>query len=127
MIIVEDEALVCLTIQMFAEELGWQIAGTASSESAALELLGQVAPALAVIDINLGSGTSFRAVSACRERGVPVLFVTDLAADKAPEECGDDPVLGKPFSLDDFDRALRRCVGGEADAAYPEGVEGRSG
>lgn len=106
MIIVENEATVSMLIGMFAEELGWQVAGTAYSQSAALNLLEDVSPTIAVIDINLGSPASFEVAAACRGRGIPVLFITGFADDHVPDECGDDPRLAKPFSVDEFKLAL---------------------
>jgi DNA-binding response OmpR family regulator len=122
MMIVEDEALVSLMIEVFAAELGWQIAGTAYSEATALELVERIRPAVAVIDINLGSTTGFSVAAECHLRGVPVLFVTGFTAENVPKECGDDPVLPKPFSSEEFDRALSRCVAAPAlRTAWPDG------
>jgi len=115
-IIVEDEALVSEVIEMLAGDLGWEIAGTAYSGGAALSLLDKVRPTVAVIDINLGATTSFDVSAACHVRGVPVLFVTGFTAEDIPKECGDDPILAKPFSIEDFSLALGRCLQGQNQA-----------
>jgi CheY-like chemotaxis protein len=110
MLIVEDEAMVSLMLEDVAADLGWRVAGTAYSEGVALQLLSDIRPTVAVIDVNLRASTSFGVSAVCRARGIPVLFVTGYTADDIPEECGDSPVLAKPFSIDDFARALTRCV-----------------
>jgi DNA-binding response OmpR family regulator len=110
MIIVEDEAMVSTTIEMFATELGWRVVGAAYSETSALELVQRVNPTVAVMDIHLGSATSFSVAHSCRVRGIVVLFMTGYTAENLPKECGDDPVLAKPFSVEEFEQALGRCI-----------------
>jgi DNA-binding response OmpR family regulator len=109
MLIVEDDATVSLLIEMFAAELGWQVAGVAYTVAQAFNLLERLSPSIAVLDIELGRATSVGVAAACRLRGVPVLFVTGLTAQDVPRECGNDPVLPKPFSENEFERALSRC------------------
>jgi len=110
MLIVEDEPLVATTIEMVAADLGWQLAGTAFTEESALKLLATVTPTVAVVDINLGPTNSFRVSTKCRAMGVPVLFVTGYVASDVPAECGYNPILAKPFSIDEFEAALGRCL-----------------
>lgn len=123
MIIIEDEALVSLMIEVFAGDLGWQVAGAAYTEATALELVERTSPSVAVIDINLGSTTGFRVAAECHARGVPVLFVTGFTAENLPKECSDDPILPKPFSAEEFDRALSRCLAAPVPRTpLPDGV-----
>lgn len=111
MFIVEDEALVLLVFEDVAADLGWTVAGLAQDEATALRLLADVQPSVAVIDINLGRSNGFGVSAACHARGIPVLFVTAFTVDGVPPECGDDPILAKPFSIEDFGKALDRCIG----------------
>jgi CheY-like chemotaxis protein len=111
MLIVEDEPIISMMLERLAGDLGWAIAGTASSESEALALLDGSAPSVAVLDINLGaSSTSLSVAALCRARGVPVLFITAYTVAPVPAECGDAPILAKPFSEEDFGAALGRCL-----------------
>jgi two-component SAPR family response regulator len=117
MIIVEDEAIISLMIESLADDLGWAVGGTASNEAEAKLLLECCMPSVAVLDINLGaSSTSLSVAAICRERGVPVLFITAYTAAPLPAACGDAPILAKPFSTEDFEAALGRCVRVPADA-----------
>jgi len=113
MIVVEDEAMVSAMIEMFAVELGWQVVGTAYSEAAALDLIERFDPTVAVMDVYLGSANSCRVADACRAQGIAVLFVTGYTAADLPKECGHDPVLPKPFSVQEFEQALYRCLEGQ--------------
>ena len=114
MLIVEDEPLIAMLIEDFATEQGWSIAGVARTECAAFELLDSITPTIAVLDINLGSTDSFGIAQLCQERGIPVLFTTGHTLVAIPEGCGSCPVLNKPFSPDDFQAAVERCLDGAA-------------
>jgi len=109
MFIVEDEPTVSVLIEMLAVELGWQVTGVASSEAEALDLLELANPSIAVLDVDLGTTSSLGVAAVCRARGIAVLFITGLTAQDVPQECGDDAVLAKPFSEEEFEVALRRC------------------
>jgi CheY-like chemotaxis protein len=111
MVIVEDEPLIAMMIGGMAADLGWDVAWIAHNEPAAFDLLGSNAPpSVAVLDIALGRTKSFVLAAACRDRDIPVLFITGYALTQVPDECGDSPVLAKPFSPDDFQTALVRCL-----------------
>ena len=110
MFIVEDEVLLLSVLEDVGAELGWTIAGGARDEGTALRVLAGIRPSVAVIDINLGLSTGFGVSAACHARAIPVLFVTGFTGEDIPRECGDDPILAKPFSINDFARALDRCV-----------------
>ena len=107
-IVVEDEPLVTMLIEDMVSELGWEIVGTAQTEAKALDVLAKCTPALAILDINLGQQTSLAVAEVCRNRCIPVVFTTGYTAGDVPPECGDAPVLPKPFSLDELATALQR-------------------
>ena len=108
LLIVEDEPLIALMVEDMASDLGWRSMGSARTEIEALNLLERSTPSLAVLDIKLGSSTSLGIATTCRERNIPIVFITGYTAADVPRECGDAPVLAKPFSPADFARALQR-------------------
>lgn len=110
LIIAEDEPLIAMMVEDIVTEFGWSIAGSAKSEAEAVELLSSCSPHLALLDINLGLTTSLAVASTCRDRHIPVVFMTGYTAGDIPSQCGDAPVLSKPFSPDDLDRALWRAM-----------------
>ena len=115
LVIVEDEPLISLMIEDWAAELGWHVEAMAHNEVDALNALEKCSPTLAILDINLGSQTSLHVAKVCRDRGIPIVFTTGYTAGDIPLECGDAPVLPKPFSPDELAVALQRglesCTG----------------
>ena len=107
-ILVEDEPLISLMIQDYLADLGWAVDGTAHTEADAFALLNGCRPELALLDINLGKTTSLAVASACRDMGIAVVFITGYVARDVPYQCGNSPVLPKPFSPADLQVALRR-------------------
>jgi CheY-like chemotaxis protein len=109
-IIVEDQPLIACMLEDLAASLGWEVVATAYSADAALTALDHVAPTLAVLDIDLGDSTSLGVAALCDTLNIPVVFVTGYAPGQVPPECGDAPVLSKPFSEEQFADALRQAV-----------------
>jgi CheY-like chemotaxis protein len=110
LIVVEDEPILAMMIEDLAEDLGWTVEGTAHTEADAFDVLSHCRPALALLDINLGLTTSLAVASSCRDRHIPVVFMTGYTARDVPPQCGDAPILAKPFSPADFEQAIRRAM-----------------
>ena len=111
LVIVEDEPLISIMIEEIAVDLGWKVEGCAYSEKEALALLEICTPTLALLDINLGPTTSLEVAAACRSRGIPIVFTTGYTVSQIPEECGNAPIIAKPFSPEDLAIAFRRATG----------------
>lgn len=77
-LIVEDEQIVALDLTETLEELGYRVAGTASTADAAVTLTHELSPDLVLMDIHLdGSSDGVAAAERIRsESGLPVVFVT---------------------------------------------------
>jgi CheY-like chemotaxis protein len=110
LIVVEDEPLVAMMIEEMAQDLGWTVDGSAHTEADAFILLKSRQPDLALLDIHLGLATSLAVADACRDRGIPVIFITGYTARDIPSLCGNDPILPKPFTLEDMASAFRRSL-----------------
>ena len=80
LIVVEDEPLIAIMLMDLVEDLGWSVDGSAYNADEAFSLLAECNPKLAILDINLGQTTSLEVASVCRERGIPILFVTGYTA-----------------------------------------------
>ena len=110
LLIVEDEPLISMMIEEMAGDIGWTVVGSAYSEANAFELLNRSKPHVALLDINLGLTTSLAVASTCRERGISVIFTTGYTAQDVPSQCGNAPVLAKPFSFEDLQQALEKVA-----------------
>ena len=106
--IVEDEPLIAMMIEEMANDLGWAVGACLHTEADAFAFLNAHNPCIAVLDINLGLTTSLAVAAACRDRDIPVVFTTGYTASDIPPQCGNAPVLAKPFSTDELALALRR-------------------
>ena len=106
LIVVEDEPLIAMMIEEMVANGGWQPIGLALNEREALALIGTCRPDAALLDVILGTSTSMAVAATCRELHIPIIFVTGLDAKELPLECGEAPVLEKPFSSDELIRAL---------------------
>jgi DNA-binding response OmpR family regulator len=106
LIIVEDEPLIAMLIEDMVEEIGWEVEGLASDEEGALELPDAGHPLLALIDLNLDNGSGLPVASRCRERNIPVVFITGYDRSKIPPEFSEAPLLTKPLTSTDLAAAM---------------------
>ncbi|MHA6299283.1 response regulator [Devosia sp. CAU 1758] len=105
-IIVEDEPLILMMVEQMAEDLGLVVAGCAFSEADAVALLECTTPDIAILDVKLGANTSLAVAAACKDRGIRVIFTTGFSPDAYGNFSDGQPVLNKPFTLDDLREAL---------------------
>ena len=105
-LIVEDEPSISMMLEDMLTDLGFVVDGCAYREEEALDLLESSMPDLALLDINLGLTTSLAIAAACKNRGIAVVFTTGYATQDVPSECGNAPILSKPFSTADLKTAI---------------------
>jgi DNA-binding response OmpR family regulator len=75
-LVVEDETLVALELAETLQEAGFAVLGPAASVDEAIALLDRSGCALAILDVNLGNGTTSLPIAArLRNEGLP-FFVT---------------------------------------------------
>ena len=97
-LIVEDQMLIAMDVDSTLADHGVQKIVTTGSAAEALARLRDVEPDVAILDVNLGQGTSIPVAEELRRRGIPFLFATGYA-DSAmiPPEFKDVPIVRKPF------------------------------
>ena len=85
--IVEDQALIGMSLEASLEEAGFQVAGVFMSNAQALQWLEGDAPDIAVLDIMIKDGTSLEIARALKRLGVPFAIYSGLPpkADCPPE------------------------------------------
>lgn len=107
-LILEDEFLLADDVARILVRAGASVVGPFATESAALEALAGQAPALAVLDIDLGAGPSFDLARVLRGRSIPFCFLTGYDEARFPEDLRDVPRLQKPIGEAELLAAIRR-------------------
>jgi DNA-binding response OmpR family regulator len=111
-LIVEDDAVVALTLEIGVEDAGGRVVGPAFDLATAVRLAEQPLDA-AVLDINLRGEKVFPAARKLRDRRVPILFASANLdeIDSLDGEFADCPRLDKPLSVVPLIERLVRMVG----------------
>lgn len=92
-LIVEDEFLIALDLTLLLERRGWSVLGPVASVEAALRLLDNETPAVALLDVNLADGPVTLVAEALKARNVPFVMAS---AHSQPELYGGDVLIGAP-------------------------------
>lgn len=97
--IVEDQALLGISLEAFLEDAGFAVAGVFMSNDQALQWLESDAPDVAILDIMIKDGASLEIARALKSRGVPFTVYSGLPRkDDCPPELRGVPWLEKPVS-----------------------------
>jgi DNA-binding response OmpR family regulator len=113
-LVVEDEILVAMDIELALQARGHRVIGPVPTVAAALGLLHDTRPDLALLDFNLRGETVLPVAARLAELSVPVLLMSAYGA----AELGRHSVLAgagllpKPFTDDDLSRALAAVAQG---------------
>jgi DNA-binding response OmpR family regulator len=107
LIIIEDEALVAMLVEDALTLHGHRVMGIADTVSAAIALVDQERPDLALCDVKLADGDSgLTAAQLLADRGIPCVFLSG----NCPEQGGHPLVIGciaKPFRAGSLGAAVR--------------------
>ena len=105
-LVVEDEAILSLSLEDMLLDLGCVVAGTAGGLDDALTMARTSEFDVALLDINLGNKRVDPVAEVIKARGVPVVFVSGYGR---PGVSG--LVLEKPYDSADLERALNLALG----------------
>lgn len=110
-LLVEDQMLIAMDAEMMLGDAGLTHVVTVSSVNEALEKLKSFQPSAAVLDINLGNGTSIAIAEVLRRMGTPFIFATGYGDSSIiPEAFSDVRVVRKPYSGEDLAAAIISLV-----------------
>ncbi|MGI4745884.1 MAG: HWE histidine kinase domain-containing protein, partial [Janthinobacterium lividum] len=110
-LVVEDSALVIMSLEECFDELGWDMVGPATTVAEALILALEEDIDAALLDINLNDEMSWPIASILVKRGVPFAFATGYDARMVlPEALQNIPVISKPYNLKDVELRLRTVL-----------------
>ena len=93
--IVEDQALIGLSLEAYLEEIGFGRCEIASSAEAS-EWLGSHTPTVAILDFSLRDGPCTTLARSLQERGLPFVIYSGHRREIAPPKLRDVPWLSKP-------------------------------
>ena len=111
-LLVEDQMLIAMDVEATLADQGIKQVVTASSAEEALAAIRKSEPDIAVLDVNLGNGTSIPVAEELRRRQVPFVFATGYGdSQMIPADLRGVPMARKPYEGESLlvlmDRALR--------------------
>jgi light-regulated signal transduction histidine kinase (bacteriophytochrome)/CheY-like chemotaxis protein len=106
-LLVEDQILIAMDAEAMLGELGFTNVSTAASVTEALSRIETLAPAAAILDVNLGADTSLAVAEKLRQRRTPFLFATGYGDGSIiPEAFSDVRVIRKPYAAGELSASL---------------------
>jgi two-component SAPR family response regulator len=124
--IVEDEALLALELELEVESAGHLVVGTAASRTAAFDIIDQVVPEFAFVDVHLSDGPSGIDIGRrLAERDIPFVFVTGNVRRIPDDFVGAIGAIEKPYTMNGLQNALTyisAAVEGRNGIAAPPGL-----
>ncbi|HEY2658382.1 MAG TPA: response regulator [Caulobacteraceae bacterium] len=108
LLVVEDEALIALTLEDMLFNLGCTVVGVAGTAARAMALAADRSLPIdgAILDVNLGGETVYPAAQRLMCRGVPFVFCTGYGKAGIAAEFAHVPTLDKPY----FEDQLRELI-----------------
>jgi two-component sensor histidine kinase/CheY-like chemotaxis protein len=106
--VVEDEALVAMSLCQSLDELGFEVIGPFSRIADAIVALKNHRVDAAVLDVNLGGELVYPLAEALAADQVPFIFVTGYGTDEIEQRFACTPVLQKPIERDALRSILTR-------------------
>jgi DNA-binding response OmpR family regulator len=105
-LVVEDEALLAMTIEDWLKEWGFEVVGPVMTLASAKELAEGATFDLAILDINLGGEPSYPVADLLTKRGIPYILATGYGSAAQQSERSEVQILHKPYR----DEELREIV-----------------
>lgn len=109
-LIVEDEALVAMSIEDAMTEIGLEIAGCYGRIGRALPVAEATPLQGAVLDVNVAGERIDPIAAALQRRGIPFVFVTGYGEEGVAAPFNHHPVVTKPFDPASLQAALRAVI-----------------
>jgi DNA-binding response OmpR family regulator len=129
-LIVEDNALIAMTVEATLSEAGYTVLGPAASTDRAIEIAERIPPRIALMNIELRDGSSgIELARTLKQRGgTTVIFVTGQVADAREHRSVAIGFLAKPCTDEALLATIKiadRIIAGEKPdrAAFPKGLE----
>jgi CheY-like chemotaxis protein len=108
-LIVEDEAIIAMTVEDMVEELGCVVAGIASSLGEAMSRAEGSAFDVVLLDLNLNGAESTPLAELLAAKGTPFVFTTGYGSGPRRDFPG-RPVVSKPYRIDEIGAAISEAL-----------------
>ena len=109
--LVEDQMLIAMDVETMFSERGFDDLTTCNSVADAMRQLDRQAPDVAVLDVNLGVGTSIPVAERLSAMGVPFVFATGYGdGGILPASMEHVPVVRKPYDIDGLLGAMAKAI-----------------
>lgn len=108
--LVEDQMLVAADVEIMLAENGVTKITTAPSVDEAMKRLKSFTPDVAILDVNLGTGTSLPIAEELERRGVPFIFATGYSDRSVVPASFSAPVVRKPYEAKALIGAVLRVL-----------------
>ncbi|WP_313200450.1 HWE histidine kinase domain-containing protein [Rhizobium sp.] len=109
-LLVEDQMLIAADVESMLAEHGINKVTTAPSVSEALRRLKGFTPDVAILDVNLGSGTSLPIAEELVRRGVPFIFATGYTDRSIIPANLTAPIVRKPYEAEALISAVTKLL-----------------
>jgi CheY-like chemotaxis protein len=109
-LLVEDEALVAIVTEDMLRDAGCAEVWPVASVSAALELLKQKQPHIALVDVNLGGDTSYTIAEELERLQIPFALATGYGRESLPPRWQHVPIVPKPYTRDILEMQMERAL-----------------
>ena len=114
-LIVEDQALIGMSLEASLEEAGFDVIGPFGRKAQALASLEDETPDLALLDVMLPDGSSVELARELKQRSVPFAIYSGLRPEAGTPEFRDVPWLEKPVSRRALAETLSRLSPDQGD------------
>lgn len=110
-LVVEDQLIIALDLEALLREEGAEAVQLCGTVDDALRSLETERPDVAVLDVNLGTTTSFPVARELQRIGVPFIFATGYGKEiEFPAEMRQVPLVAKPYCVKTIREALSSTV-----------------
>lgn len=106
-LVIEDEPAIAADLSWAVEDLGYSIAGMASSVEEALTLVVDGHIDGAILDANLHGVSTESIADALRERKLPFFVLSGYLQRQLPASLADAPFLAKPYNQSELALRIR--------------------
>lgn len=107
-LVVEDEAVIAMSIEDMLQDMGHEVVGPAGAVAAALKAIQEAGDIdLALLDLNLRGETSYPVAESLDARNVPFAFMSGYGQSGIDARYRDRPMLMKPIDEDMLVRFIK--------------------